>query len=218
MDLAGVQRLTCSLPAASRLHARTTRHLTTRPSSLRLVGLPVRGTQTGWSVSDRRQIQRFSNGTLTQTIPAPASTTLPERAEDTRPSRPCVRLLCPRLALLLGPMLLAGLSSHGPASSDHAPNLEPRASVGGPPLSKQGASPGNDPITPAASPLPRASRLPGKARRARRTLWSCPRGWPKNSSWRATNTYRSTRPRWTDGLSRAGGAQCQPGLHVHVGE
>ena len=195
MDLAGVQRLTCSLPAASRLHARTTRHLTTRPSSLRLVGLPVRGTQTGWSVSDRRQIQRFSNGTLTQTVPAPASTTSSERAEDTRPSRPCVRLLCPCLALLLSLMLLTGLSGCGPASSDHAPNLELRASVGVPPLSEQGPSPRNDPVTPAASPLPRASRLPVKARRARRTPWSCPRGWPKNSILRSSACVSGTATR-----------------------
>ena len=62
-----------------------------------MVGLPVRGTQTGWSVSDRRQIQRLSRGTLTQTVPTPASTTSPERAEDTRPSRLYMRLLCPRL-------------------------------------------------------------------------------------------------------------------------
>ena len=117
------------------------------------------GQQTGWSVSDRRQIQRLSNGTLTQTVPAPASTTSPERGEDMRPSRPWVRLMCPRLALLLSLMPLAGLSSYGPASSDNAPNLEPRANVGRPPLSEQGPSPGNDPVTPAASPVPLASGL-----------------------------------------------------------
>ena len=57
MDLAGVQRLTCSLPAASRLHSLTSRHLTARPS------------------------------------------------------RQCVRLLCPRRAWLLGLMPLTGLSN-----------------------------------------------------------------------------------------------------------
>jgi hypothetical protein len=57
-------------------------------------------------------------------------------------------------------MLLAGLASCGPASSDNAPSLESRASVSGPPLSKQGPSPRNDPFTPAtpaASPVPLAS-------------------------------------------------------------
>jgi hypothetical protein len=72
MDLAGVQRLICSLPAASRLHSLTTRHLTAQLSSFRLAG---------WSVSDRRQIQRVSDGTLTQTILAPGLTTTPERVE-----------------------------------------------------------------------------------------------------------------------------------------
>ncbi len=46
------------------LHSLTTRHLTARPSSLRLVGR---------SVSSRRQIQRLSNVTLTQTVPNPTS-------------------------------------------------------------------------------------------------------------------------------------------------
>ena len=68
-----------------------------RPSSFRLKA---------WSVLDRRQIQRVSDGSLTQAVLAPALTTLPERAEDTRPSRLCGRLLCPRLALLLKLMLL----------------------------------------------------------------------------------------------------------------
>jgi hypothetical protein len=199
MHLAGVQRLTCSLPAASRLHSLTSRHLTARPSSLRLVGLPVRGTQIGWSVSDRRQIQRLINSTLAQIAFAPGSTTSPERSEDMRPSHPCVRLLCTRLAWLLGPMPLAGLSSYRPVSSDNAPNLEPRTSVGGPPLSEHGASPDNDPVTPAASPLPRASRLPGKAMRARRPPWLCPRGWPKNSI--------PGRPRASPGPRHVGAAE-----------
>lgn len=70
MDLSGVQRLTRSLPAVSRLHSLTTRHLTLQPSSFCLEG---------WSVSDRGQIPCLSNGTLTQTVPAPALTTTPER-------------------------------------------------------------------------------------------------------------------------------------------
>ena len=101
MHLVGVQRLACFLLAGSRLHSLTSRHLTARPSFLRLVGPPVRGTQTGGSVSDRCQIQRLSTSTLTQTVPAPASATSPERAEDTRPLRPCARLLCPRVSHFL---------------------------------------------------------------------------------------------------------------------
>jgi len=64
------------------------------------------------------------------------------------------------LAMLLSLMLLAGLAGCGPASSDNAPSLESRASVDGPSLSKQGPSPGNNPLTPitqAASSLSLAS-------------------------------------------------------------
>ena len=51
-------------------------------------------------------------------------------------SRPWLRLLYPRLALLLSLMLFAGLSGCGPASSDNTPNLGPRASGAGlPPAS-----------------------------------------------------------------------------------
>jgi hypothetical protein len=79
--------------------------------------------------------------------PSPAP---PEWSEDMRPTRSC-------LALLLGLMFFAGLAGCGSASSDNAPSLESRANVGGPPLSKQGLSPGNNPLTPAtqaASALP----------------------------------------------------------------
>ena len=123
---------------------------TVRPSSFRLLG---------WSVSDHRQIQRLSNGTLTQTVSTPASTTSPEMAEDTRPSRPCVPLLCSRLALLLSLMFLTGLSAYGPVALTTHRTLMPCASVGRPPLSAQGPSPRNDPFTPAASPVPLASSL-----------------------------------------------------------
>lgn len=77
----------------------------------------------------------------------------PKRSEDMRPSRPC-------LALLLSLMLLAGMVGCGPASPDNAPSLESRTSVGGPSVSKQSPSPGNNPLTPvnqAASPVPLAS-------------------------------------------------------------
>ena len=54
------------------------------------------------------------------------------------PSRPCLRLLCPHLVLLLSLLLLAGLAGCGPASSDNAPGVESRASVSKPPLSADG--------------------------------------------------------------------------------
>jgi len=134
------------------LHSLTFPSLTARPSSLRLVGR---------SVSARHQIQRLSNGTFTQTAPAPASTTSPERSNAMRPAHPCMRLPFPHPAGLLGLIVLAGLAACGPASSDHAPNLEPRASLGGPsksqPVSQHTPSPRTDPVTPAASPAPLAS-------------------------------------------------------------
>ncbi|MEI8016397.1 MAG: hypothetical protein WCH20_16365 [Nitrospira sp.] len=64
------------------------------------------------------------------------------------------------LVLLLSLTLLAGLSGCGPASSDNASNLGPNVNVGGPPLSMQRPSPGNNPLTPvtqAASPVSFAS-------------------------------------------------------------
>ena len=87
--------------------------------------------------------------------PVPAQriiSALPERSEDMRPSRSYP-------ALLLSLMLLTGLAGCGQTSSDSAPSLGSRASVGGQPLSKQGPSPGNNsltPVTPAASPVPLA--------------------------------------------------------------
>ena len=53
-------------------------------------------------------------------------------------SRPCLRLLCPHLVLLLSLLLLAGLAGCGPASSDNAPGVKSRASVSKPPLSADG--------------------------------------------------------------------------------
>jgi len=98
--------------------------------------------------------------TLVWTAPDSLSTASPERPENMRPLRPCLRLLCPRLGLLVSLMLLAGLAGCGPASSDNAPSLESRASVGGTTLSKQGPSPGNNPLTPVSqsvSPVALAS-------------------------------------------------------------
>ena len=74
-----------------------------------------------------------------------------------RPLRPCLRLLCPRLAWCLSLLLLVGLSACGPAPSDHAPSL------GGPsesqPASQNSPSSRNNPVTPAANPVPLASPL-----------------------------------------------------------
>ena len=70
--------------------------------------------------------------TLVRTVPDPPSPASRERFEAMHPSRPCLRLLSPHLVLLLSLMLLAGLAGCGPASSDNAPSLESRASVGGP--------------------------------------------------------------------------------------
>ena len=90
-----------SAHAAVSLQALTTRQITTRSSSFRLMGLPVRGMLVSRYVLSQHQIQRLTNGSLTQTFPNLASTTSPERSEDMRPSRPCLSLLCSRLALIL---------------------------------------------------------------------------------------------------------------------
>ena len=125
-----VRRIT-SAHAALSLHALTTRHLTTRPSSLRLMDLPVRGTLVSRYVLPLHQIQRLTDGSLGKTLPSPVSTTSPERSEDMRPSRPCLRLLCPSFALLLSLMLPAWLAGCDPASPNNAPVLESHASLGG---------------------------------------------------------------------------------------
>ena len=124
-----VRRIT-STHAALSLHALTTRHIITRPSSLCLVGLPLRGTLVSRYGLSLHQIQRLTNGSLTQTSPNPASTTSPERSEDMGSSRPCLRLLCSRLALLPRLMIPPCLAGCEPASPDNAPVLESHASVG----------------------------------------------------------------------------------------
>jgi len=64
-----------------------------------------------------------------------------------RPSRPCLRLVCLRLAWFLGPVLLAGVSGCGPASDD-ASNQESRASLGTPSESQH--APAANPVALAA--------------------------------------------------------------------
>ena len=98
--------------------------LTARPAQRRLVG----------SVSGHRQPRPVH----TKTRPDPSLTPSPERPEDMPPSRPCLRLLCPHLVLLLSLLLLAGLAGCGPASSDNAPGVKSGASVSKPPLSADG--------------------------------------------------------------------------------
>lgn len=57
------------------------------------------------------------------------------------PSHPSLRLLCPRLAWLLGLMFLAGLAGCGPGGPPESP-----------PVSQHSPSTHHDPITPAARP------------------------------------------------------------------
>jgi hypothetical protein len=64
------------------------------------------------------------------------------------PSQSCLHLRYPCQALLLGLTFFVGVAGCGPASSDNTPNVGPRASVDGPPLSMQGPSSGNNPLTP----------------------------------------------------------------------
>jgi len=135
---------TTSMRAALSLHSLTARHLLL--TSRRLVGLPVRGTQTGRSVSDHGR-------TLPSHWSATSSFVYGSSVFGNR--RRSFALRC--WLVVAGCSLLVGLAGCGPASSDNAPNLGPRASVGGPPLSKQGPSPGNDRFTPVASPVPLAS-------------------------------------------------------------
>ena len=77
----------------------------------------------------------------------------PTRHLTAHSSRPSLRLLYPRLELILSLMLLGGMSGCGPASSDNAPNLGPRASTGGLPPSEQSPSPRKDPLPQTANPV-----------------------------------------------------------------
>jgi hypothetical protein len=73
MDLAGVQRLTCSLPAVSLLHSLTHN---SKPNHAAIIF-----SSKGLVRPGPAQVQRVSDGTLTQTVHEPASTKSPERAE-----------------------------------------------------------------------------------------------------------------------------------------
>ena len=95
-------------------------------------------------------------------------------ASNEQPRDRSSRLLALRCLLVAaGCSLLVGLVGCGPAASDNATSLESRASVSGPPLSKQGPSPRNDPftsVTPAASPVPLASGIETAAAAGRGTV------------------------------------------------
>lgn len=138
MNLAGVQRLTCSLSAVPRLHSR--------------LDISNRALITSSSAGPAVRYRASAAAPLTQTSPDPPSHAPPERSEDIRSLRPCLRVLCPRLAWCLSLLLLVGLSACGPAPSDHAPSL------GGPsesqPASQNSPSSRNNPVTPASNPVP----------------------------------------------------------------
>ena len=68
-----------------------------------------------------------------------------------RLSRPSLLPASPYLALPMSLLLLVGLAGCGPASSDNAPTLGPRASLGEPPSSQKNQSPRTDPFASAAS-------------------------------------------------------------------
>ena len=164
------------------------RHLTARPSRRRRVR---------WSVSDHRRPRSVHP----KTRPDPISTTTPERPEDMRPLRPCLRLLCPHLVLFLSLLFLAGLAGCGPAPSDNVSSLLSRASVSGPPLSKQGPAPGNNPltpVTPAANPVSLASANGTGAVSGMGTLpgWDSPHAVPVLSSEPADTVDALVVPEW----------------------
>lgn len=79
-----------------------------------------------------------------------------------RLNRSAIRVLCPRLARLLVLLLLVGLPACGPAPSDHAPSLDPRAAVRGPDYGPEARGTGRGERTLptlASSPAPLAPRL-----------------------------------------------------------
>ena len=101
-----------------------------------------------------------------------SSTTSPERPEGMRLSRLPRCPVCPCLALPMSLLLLAGMAGCGPAPSDHAPTLDPRASQSEPLWSQKNQPPRTDLLAPTTSsaktsPAPLASgngngSLPGE--------------------------------------------------------
>jgi len=131
-----------SVRIASSLHPLTHKSTPNPTSTISLSGRPVR-------------LEPMSNttpqqGILAPTVPDPIWRRTWQRSEHVRPLRS-------RLALLLSLMLLVGLVSCGPTSSDNLPSLGPSASTIAPSLFKQGLSPRNDTLTSTANPLPLAS-------------------------------------------------------------
>ena len=110
MSLLSLQQPAHSSHAARALHSLTShRYLTAHLSPRRLVRLPVRGTQTGPSVSDPRRPRTAPPQPRPDTLSTPA----PESFLDMCPSRTCVPVRCPHLAWLLSLVLFAGLSACG---------------------------------------------------------------------------------------------------------
>ena len=150
MDLASVHWVTgsrCRLSACT--HAST---LPARPSPRRLVRRPVRGTQTGWSVSDPRRLSLHS--------PVP----IPTPSRHLKGLRACVhhdpaRVWCPRLAWLLGLVLLVGLTACGSPSPDAPRSGHATGSAG---------ADGSPPAGDAASLAPPPTNLPATIEPRRR--------------------------------------------------
>ena len=80
------------------------------------------------------------------------------RLSNMRPSPPFRRLLYPSSVWFFSLILLAGWSGCGPATSDHAPNSQPHASLGAPSVSQQNRSSLHNSFTPTANPVPLAIR------------------------------------------------------------
>ena len=92
--------------------------------------------------------------------PTPTSTAFPERAAAMRRMHPPVGLPLLPLGWLLGLLLLAGPSGCGPAPSDEAAHVEPRASVGGPSGSLTGSLDARGPAPGGVEPLAQGPTRP----------------------------------------------------------
>jgi hypothetical protein len=75
-------------------------------------------------------------------------------SSNMRPSGPCPRLLCPRLARVLGLIIIAGLSGCGPAVTEQTTSdSQPVSRLNPSPRPQQTPSPRNNRFTLAASPV-----------------------------------------------------------------